>query len=220
MCGRFSISTPWELVKDRFGVDREEDPFMARYNAAPGQRLPIIFQQGNQRLISSFQWGLVPFWSKDKKIGSHLINARAETVATKPAFRSAFKDKRCLIPANGFFEWDKKVKPARAYYITLAEDKPFAMAGICDHWQNGKELLDSFAIITTASNSLVSTVHDRMPVILAQTDESAWLDPKRPLSQLSQLLRPFPADQMKISPVSSLVNNPKNDRREIIAPLK
>lgn len=220
MCGRFSISTPQEEIKKRFGIDRWEAAYRGRYNAAPGQPLPVVIQPADQRILAAYIWGLVPFWAKDKKIGNRLINARAETVASKPAFRSAFKRQRCLVPADGFFEWSKKSKPHVPFYITLKNRHPFAFAGIYDHWEHNQEVLHSFAIITTDANGLVARIHDRMPVILDKKEEALWLDQRTPLEQAVQLLTPYPAGRMQAYPISTLVNNPRHDQPEITTPQK
>lgn len=165
-----------------------------------------------------FHWGLVPFWAKDPKIGTRLINARAETIAEKPAFRTPFKKHRCLVLADGFYEWDRKGARRVPYRVVLKDEMPFALAGICDYWkdESGKELR-SFSIITTDANQLIATIHDRMPVILLPQDEKVWLDPGLDLIKALKMLRPYPADDMKMYPVSTLVNNPKNDLPQVIA---
>ena len=216
MCGRFTMTSPWELLRERFGVDIPEMQYHFRYNAAPGQDQWVIPEETpNQAQL--FHWGLVPFWAKDPKIGNRLINARAETVAEKPAFRTPFRKHRCLVLADGFYEWDKKGAKRVPYRVVLKDECPFAFAGICDYWEDekGKEL-KSFSIITTDANDLISRIHDRMPVILSPKDEKEWLDPELEITKAVEMLHPYPAEEMKMYPVSTLVNSPKNDLPEVI----
>jgi putative SOS response-associated peptidase YedK len=210
------MTSPWELLRERFGVDIPEMQYHFRYNAAPGQDLWVIPEETpNQAQL--FHWGLVPFWAKDPKIGNRLINARAETVAEKPAFRTPFRKHRCLVLADGFYEWDKKGAKRVPYRVVLKDERPFAFAGICDYWKDekGKEL-KSFSIITTDANDLISRIHDRMPVILSPKDEKEWLDPELEITKAVEMLHPYPAEEMKMYPVSTLVNSPKNDLPEVI----
>jgi putative SOS response-associated peptidase YedK len=217
MCGRFSLTTPWELIKERFEVNIPVHDYRLRYNAAPGQELWVIPEE-TPNDAQLFHWGLVPFWAKDPKIGTRLINARAETIAEKPAFRTPFKKHRCLVLADGFYEWDKKGAGRVPYRVVLKDEKPFALAGICDYWKDdkGKEL-KSFSIITTDANQLIAKIHDRMPVILLPKDEKVWLDPGLDMMRAIKMLHPYPPDDMKMYPVSTLVNNPKNDLPQVTA---
>ena len=216
MCGRFTMTSPWELLKERFEVDIAESEYRLRYNAAPGQDLWVI-PQTTPNQAQLYHWGLVPFWAKDPKIGNRLINARAETVAEKPAFRTPFRKHRCLVLADGFYEWDKKGAKRVPYRVVLYDKKPFAFAGICDYWKDkdGNEL-KSFSIITTDANDLIARIHDRMPVILSRKDEKVWLDPGLDINEATKMLHPYPAEEMKMYPVSTLVNSPKNDSIEVI----
>ena len=216
MCGRFTMTSPWELLKERFEVDIAEEEYRLRYNAAPGQDLWVV-PQTTPNQAQLYHWGLVPFWAKDPKIGNRLINARAETVAEKPAFRTPFRKHRCLVLADGFYEWDKKGAKRVPYRVVLKDEKPFAFAGICDYWKDekGKEL-KSFSIITTDANELIAKIHDRMPVILSKKDEKVWLDPALDIKEAITMLKPFPAEEMKMYPVSTLVNSPKNDLPQVI----
>ncbi len=216
MCGRFSLTSPWELLKERFVVDIPVNNYRVRYNAAPGQNLWVIPEE-TPRDAQLFQWGLVPFWAKDPRIGNRLINARAETIAEKPAFRTPFKKHRCLVLADGFYEWDKKGARRVPYRVVMKDEHPFALAGICDYWKDNKgNELKSFSIITTDANRLIAKIHDRMPVILSRKDEKVWLDPDLDIIQALKMLRPYPAKEMKMYPVSTLVNNPKNDLPQVI----
>ena len=216
MCGRFTMTSPWELLKERFEVDIAEEEYRLRYNAAPGQDLWVI-PQTTPNQAQLFHWGLVPFWAKDTKIGNRLINARAETIAEKPAFRTPFRKHRCLVLADGFYEWDKKGPRKVPYRVTLKDEQPFAFAGICDYWKDekGKEL-KSFSIITTDANDLIAKIHDRMPVILSKKDEKVWLDPALDITEAIKMLHPYPAEEMKMYPVSTLVNKPENDIPQVI----
>ena len=216
MCGRFSLTSPWELLKERFAVEIPVNDYRLRYNAAPGQNLWVI-PEGTPYDAQLFQWGLVPFWAKDPKIGNRLINARAETIAEKPAFRTPFKKHRCLVLADGFYEWGKKGARRVPYRIVMKDEHPFALAGICDYWKDNKgNELKSFSIITTDANPLISKIHDRMPVILSRKDEKIWLEPDLDIFQALKMLRPYPAGEMMMYPVSTLVNNPKNDLPQVI----
>jgi putative SOS response-associated peptidase YedK len=168
-------------------------------------------------LLNIFHWGLIPSWSDDPKIGNRLINARAETVATKPSFRSAFKNRRCLIPTSGFFEWKRSEKRKRRYLIGMRNREPFAFAGIWEHWMDQEEhTVETCAIITTTSNELVGTIHNRMSVILHPEDNSCWLDMDTPVDTLKTLLKPYPAELMEAHEVTGLVNNPHCDKPECI----
>jgi putative SOS response-associated peptidase YedK len=169
------------------------------------------------------RWGLVPTWSKDPKAGPPIINARAETLATKPAFRSAFKRRRCLIPADGFYEWQKiaGAKVKQPFYIRLAKDRPFAFAGLWEKWHNDEgSLLESCTIVTTEPNDVMRPLHDRMPVILPDEEYARWLDPKNEdVDELQELLRPYPAEEIAACPITTFVNSPRNDGPECITRL-
>src|SRR5262249_6524476 len=156
--------------------------------------------------------GLIPSWAEDKKIGNQLINARAETVATKPAFRSAYRKRRCLVLADGFYEWQKTDGKKQPYYFQLSDGHPFGFAGLWEHWEHEGELIESCTIVTTEANDLLRSIHNRMPVILHAADYERWLDPgNQTATGLAELLRPFPAEEMQARPVSLHVNNPRNE---------
>jgi putative SOS response-associated peptidase YedK len=222
MCGRFTLTVDPDQFQESFpGVDF--GPAAApRYNIAPTQPVAVIPNNQNDRL-DYFIWGLIPSWAKDPGIGNRLINARADTLAQKPSFRSAYRRRRCLIPASGFYEW--KTVPASKtktpMYLTLASGLPFAFAGLWEIWQSpdGSELL-SCTIVTTEPNQLVAEIHNRMPVILPPAAYSLWLDPneRRP-EELSGLLKPYPAAEMVAYPVSHQVNSPQIDTPELILPV-
>jgi putative SOS response-associated peptidase YedK len=221
MCGRFTLRTPARDLVEVFELLREPQ-LSHRYNIAPTQKVAVVRQDGKSRELSMMRWGLVPAWSKDPKAGPPLINARAETVATKPSFRTSFKHRRCLIPADGFFEWQKKAdsKTKIPHYIRMAKSRPFAFAGLWDRWRNGEgEPLESCTIVTTEANDLMRPLHDRMPVILPEENYAAWLDPKNEnLPELEALLRPYAAIEMTAFPISTMVNSPRNERPECILP--
>ena len=219
MCGRFTLSSPSETVEALFELAETPD-LAARYNVAPTQAVATVLVDAgkSQRVLRMLHWGLVPSWAKDPGIGARMINARAETVATKPSFRSAFRRRRCLIVADGFYEWKKLEHGKQPYYIRLADGAPFAFAGIWEHWEGGDAgEIDSCTIITTEPNELTRDIHNRMPVILAPEDRTKWLDPDlTEPADVQALLRPYPPDFMEAYPVSTRVNRASNDVPECI----
>jgi putative SOS response-associated peptidase YedK len=204
MCGRYSFAIEDELIKERFGVTVRSAIYKARYNCAPAQDLAVISNDAPDTL-RFFRWGLIPFWAK-------------ETIREKPSFRNAFKNRRCLVLSDGFYEW-KKDKDKTPYRIMMKGAIPFAMAGIWEKWGSPDgEIIHSFSIITTGPNSLMEKIHNRMPVIIRSEDEKKWLgNPGE--ETLLDLLRPYPAELMTAYPVSKLVNFPKNDLPEILQPV-
>ena len=219
MCGRFALIVDASVLADVFDVDppRELTP---RFNIAPTQTIPIVRAgKESSRECSMVRWGLVPSWAKDQKIGARMINARGETVAEKPSFRSAAKSRRCLIPADGFYEWVKTAEGKQPHFIHFADARPFAFAGLWERWHKGEgEPLETCTIITTAPNEMISNLHDRMPVILPNTLYDEWLEPN-PMSRerLQQVLVPHSAEGMEAYPVSTHVNKPINDDADCIA---
>ena len=206
-------------VADAFGLSDVPD-FSPRYNVAPTQPVLAIRSRDGVRSLSLLRWGLIPSWADSPAIGNKMINARADTVATKPAFRSAFKRSRRLIVADGFYEWQSVGKTKQPYFIRLKNDRPFAFAGLAEHWTKGGETIDSCTIITTEPNELMAPFHDRMPVILRPEDYDAWLDPEcSDVSKLQPLLRQSPADEMVAYPVSAIVNSPRNETPQCVTPL-
>lgn len=192
-----------------------------RYNIAPTQSVIVVGDDG-KRYLKQMKWGLIPSWAKDPSIGNRMINARVETLAEKPAFRAALKKRRCLIPADGFFEWQKLGKVKQPVRIVLKSREPFGFAGLWEHWTSpeGEEVL-SCTIITTEANEVLRSIHNRMPVILMQVAESIWLDPQvQEPEKLLPLLRQYPSDQMEFYPVSREVNSPVVDKPSNIEPLK
>ncbi len=216
MCGRYSFVVEDALILERFGLRVHTAIYKARYNCAPAQDLAVISCEtpGEFRLM---RWGLIPSWAKDPAIGSKLINARAETIAEKPSFKNAFRSRRCLVPATGFFEWKRNAHKT-PYNIRLKSGDPFCFAGLWDQWTSGDgEIIRTFTIITTSPNELMAEIHDRMPVILRREEEQRWIA-RGPGPSLSALLQPYPASEMEAYPVSSRVNSPKNDGPEILEP--
>jgi putative SOS response-associated peptidase YedK len=220
MCGRYVIKSPAAKLKVRFQLD-EMPLFEPRYNIAPTQQVPIVRlgDSSKSKLITA-RWGLIPSWAKDAKIGNKLINARGETVAEKPSFRSAFRKRRCLVPADGFYEWKKLDGGKQPHFIHLRDEEPFAFAGLWEHWTNPNdgEVIESCTIVTTEANSLMRTLHDRMPVILPAQDYERWLDPAtQDVEALKALLRPYPSEDMTAYPVSTYVNNPRHEDAKCLA---
>ena len=223
MCGRFTHRLTWQQVH---GLYHLTDPRQAeldlkpRYNAAPTDVLPVCrLNRGGQREIAMLRWGLIPFWANDAKVGFKSINARAETVATAPAFRDAFKRHRCVVPANGFSEWKTLAGGGKQpYLIQIRDGAPFSFAGLWDRWSKGEAPIESFTIITGEPNALVADLHDRMPVILDPADYDGWLTGSD-AAALQKMLQPFPAQLMSAYPVSTKVNSVRNDTPEVVEPL-
>ena len=223
MCGRFTLTVDPAESKDVFEDIKFPNKFAPRFNIAPTQPVLAIPNDGKNQ-ADFFMWGLIPSWAKDPSIGNRLINARGETLAEKPAFRGGYKYKRCLILANGFYEWKSEpgTKTKAPYFIHLKSGNVFAFAGLWDEWHSSDgSTVRSCAIVTTTPNDLMSKIHNRMPVILPPSDYAEWLDttPRAPES-LAHFIRPFSAELMEAYPVSTLVNSPANDRAECIAPHK
>ncbi len=222
MCGRFTLNATTEQLLDFFPGLIIPEQYAPRYNIAPTQPVAVIANNHPDQL-DFFVWGLVPSWAKDPGIGSKMINARAETLTEKPAFRAAFRRRRCLIPATGFYEWrqDPEGKSKTPIYLYLKDGRPLSFAGLWESWNgpDGSNIL-SCTIITTSPNPLMATIHNRMPVILPPSAYAQWLDPGEPPSGgLLALLQPYPQEQMAAYPVSKLVNSPANDSPECIVPL-
>jgi putative SOS response-associated peptidase YedK len=195
-----------------FELLREAD-WSPRYNISPTQQVAVIRKIQEGRALSLMKWGLVPAWSKDPKKGPPLINARSESIATKPSFRDAFRKRRCLIPADGFYEWKATgTKVKQPYHIRFEDGRPFAFAGLWEHWGEGENAIDSCTIITTEANDQMRTLHERMPVILQPEDYERWLDPnQKSTSALEALLVPFEPEPLTLHAVNTLVNSPRND---------
>lgn len=220
MCGRYTLTTNTQKLAEAFSGFEVPAELPPRYNVAPSQPVAVVANNG-QHKVEFFQWGLIPSWAKDPTIGNRMINARAETLAEKPSFKNAYKRRRCLVLADGFYEWKKAGDQAKTpMYIRLASGDPFAFAGLWEIWQTAEDLILSCTIITTNPNELMASIHNRMPVILPAAAYEQWLDPaeRRP-EQLNDLLKPFPAELMTAYPVSKLVNSPKNDSSTLIEPV-
>jgi putative SOS response-associated peptidase YedK len=218
MCGRFNLRVNPALLAEIFQLTREPD-IHPRYNIAPTQQVAVVRRADVGRELSMLRWGLVPSWAKDVKIGNSLINARAETVATKPAFRAAFKARRCLIPATGFYEWKKTGKAKQPFHIEMKDGQPFAFAGLWEFWKGDGEPIESCTIITGEPNEVARGIHDRMPVILPEEEYDRWLDLKAPADALQELFVPYPAAEMHGAPISTRVNSPRYDGPECLEQL-
>jgi putative SOS response-associated peptidase YedK len=213
MCGRFTQATEGEIIAQVF--DLSEVPALApRYNIAPTQDVAAVrAAEGGGRELVQLHWGLIPSWAKERAMGARMINARAETLVEKPAFRSAFRARRCLLVADGFYEWQKLGTRKQPHFIGFKDGRPFAFAGLWERWRGeGSEHVESCTIVTTEANELLAPIHDRMPVILDPEDFALWIDPaEKDTERLVGLLRPYQPGPLQAYPVSLLVNNPAND---------
>jgi len=233
MCGRYSLTTPSEAMRRLFGFTNPLPNLPPRYNIAPTQSVPIVRlvrRKGSagsaERELVQVRWGLIPFWAKDASIGAKMINARAESVAEKPAFREAFKSRRCLVPADGFYEWKAGPGGKQPYRIGLKggsgeQFSLFAFAGLWERWEKAPDgiPIDSSTIVTTAANELLRSIHVRMPVILNPADYARWVDPETPREAAVALLRPYPIEAMVLQPISTRINSVRFDDVECIAPM-
>jgi len=221
MCGRFTQTAPPEVIADQFQID---DPplFKPNYNISPTQHVAIVRLnlESVKRECVLVRWGLIPSWAKDAKIGNQCINAKGETVAEKPAFRSAFKKRRCLVIADGFYEWQRLGERKQPMWIGRTDKRPFALAGLWEHWQPADgEPLETCTIITTEPNDLMAPIHNRMPVILVPASYDQWLDLNAQAEPLKTLLRPYPSEELRAYPVSTLVNNPRHNVPQCLEPV-
>jgi putative SOS response-associated peptidase YedK len=222
MCGRFTLTADPNELHDVFPWLSLPEELSPRFNIAPTQPIAVVPNNGENKL-DFFVWGLIPFWADDPKIGNRMINARSETLAEKPSFRNAYRRRRCLVLADGFYEWQRRSKdmPKVPHFVKLKTGESFGFAGLWERWESpdGSEIF-SCTIITTKPNELVKPIHNRMPVILSEDAYDLWLDPaERAPKQLNHLLGPYPAERMEAYPVSRTVNNPANDSPECIQPL-
>lgn len=221
MCGRYTLTLDPAELQDLFDLSAPLPAGLApRYNIAPSQPVAVI-ANGEGRKLELFRWGLIPAWAKDPQIGNRLINARAETLAEKPAFRSALKKRRCLILADGFYEWQREGQRKTPKYFQVDGGRPFAFAGLWETWASPDQgTICSCTIITTRPNALVEKTHDRMPVILPPKAYAEWLSPgELPADRTPALLQPYPAAHMSVITVSPLVNSPANDSPECVRPM-
>lgn len=221
MCGRYSLTASLQELAQRFEFDREPEGFVPRYNVAPTQQVLTVIG-GDARRAGFMRWGLIPSWSKDGPSSRPLINARAETVAEKPAFRASLKKRRCLVLADGFYEWQKTGDAKRPMRVIMRSREPFAFAGLWSNWTDPEgNRIPSCTIITTAANDLLKPIHHRMPVILGEEAEDIWLDTALDDSDaLTQLLEPYPDHPMEAFEVSKLVNSAANDVPEVANPVE
>jgi putative SOS response-associated peptidase YedK len=231
VCGRFVVASSPTLLAERFGVDEVAvDDAEPDYNVAPRAQVMVVRQRGEERVLSRVRWGLVPSWAKDPSIGDRMINARAEGLATKPAYKRAFAKRRCIIPADGFYEWKVVAPPTtpkgrprkQPMFIHRRDGEPMAFAGLWEVWKipdGADEWLRSCAIVTTESNALLAPVHDRMPVVLPESAWERWLDPEgHDVDELAKLLRPAPDEWFELWPVAPLVNTAANNGPELVIP--
>ena len=212
MCGRFTLATPVDQLAKQFQLAGTAE-LAPRYNIAPTQQVAAVRAGEDGRELAMLRWGLVPGWAKDLSMGAKLINARSETAAEKPAFRTAMRQRRCIIPADGFYEWQAQAGGKQPFHIRLADQRPFGLAGLWERWKNPEgEWIQTCTILTTSANSLMQQLHDRMPVILPPERYELWLDPTlQDTAPLQELLVPYPAEEMVAVPVSKAVNKVGNE---------
>lgn len=221
MCGRYALYGPHSRYRDHFAVDAWPE-FADHYNIAPSTFVPIIRQAPDGRRVADLlRWGLVPHWAKDETIGAKLNNARGESLADKPSFRSAYRWRRCIVPASGFYEW--QFVPGQAwkqpYYVTLKGGEPMAMGGLWESWTSPEgEFIRTFCVITTGANALMAPIHDRMPVILPTVAWRAWLGPETDVAEIALLIAVVPPEAIEVRPVSRKVGNAREDGPELIEP--
>lgn len=219
MCGRYKLNTPTSVIVEDFGIRSGRLNLAPRFNIAPTQSAPVVRGLAGTRSMSMLRWGLIPSWAKDAKIAFSTINARAETVAEKPAFRDALKTRRALVVADGFYEWKTEAGGKQPYLIERKDERPMAFAGLWDRWQpqDGSPAVESFTIIVTAANALISSLHDRMPVILAPAQFDMWLDAdQHHPAEVMPYLKPYDPAQMRMRPVSPALNSVKNEGPELL----
>jgi putative SOS response-associated peptidase YedK len=221
MCGRFAQRTDAKRLAKEFKV-REVPEIKARYNIAPTQDILSVRQMEDEREAVFLKWGLIPSWAKDVSIGAKLINARSETVTEKPSFREAFKKRRCIIPADGFYEWQRTAGKKQPYFFQMHDERPFGFAGLWEKWKGEDgQVLETCTILTTEANEVLRPVHDRMPVILHPEDYEMWLaNDARKIDLMKELMRPYPSSEMVSHPVSTLVNNTSNVGAELLNPVQ
>ena len=225
MCGRYTMAASKEALIKRFDLKDFQGEYIPRYNIAPSQDNPVVLlNKEKERIIYPMRWGLIPSWAKDEKIGYKMINARAETLAEKSSFKNSLHNRRCLIPADGYYEWLKSGKPGKKppFRIVMKSRELFAFAGLWDTWKNqAGETICSYTIITTEADELVAKIHPRMPVILRPENENTWIDTGlKDLETVMKLLNPLPSDQTEMYEVSPLVGRPNIDNEDLIKPIK
>lgn len=221
MCGRFTLRSSGKVIAEIFGL-AEPPHIQPHFNIAPSQSVAVVRQQpeAHQRELVRLHWGLIPFWADDPSIGNRMANARSETAAMKPSFRRAFRSRRCLVVADGFYEWQKTDGKKQPYFVQMKDHRPFGIAGLWERWDKQGEPIESCTLLTTDANELMMPIHERMPVIIPPDQFDIWLDPSvHDEKVLSGLLRPFDAKTMTAYPISTLVNSPKNDVAACIEPI-
>ncbi len=221
MCGRFAQQRPTAELAALFGAEPLVDDPGGHFNLAPTDPAAVVVERGDRRAITTYSWGLIPHWETDPRSAARRINARAETVATSPAFADSFRRRRCIVPADGFYEWQRDGSARRAFYIRRGDGAPLALAGLWSGWRDpvGDAVRRTFTILTTTPNERIARIHDRMPVILEPADWSLWLDPTlTDVGELHGLLRPATGEPLEIRRVGPLVNNVRNDGPGLIAP--
>jgi putative SOS response-associated peptidase YedK len=217
MCGRYTLSTPAGRLAEEFQLDSTVE-IPPSYNVAPTQQVAAVLEDEGGRRLEMLRWGLVPSWADDPDIGARMINARSETAPEKPSFRRAFRGRRCLIAADGFYEWKREEGGKQPYYFRMQDGRPFAFAGLWESWDKGGGELLTCTILTTSPNSVLQGIHDRMPVILPHDAYNAWLDPDADREELGELMIPYPGDDLETYPVSRFVNSPRNNDERCIEP--
>lgn len=220
MCGRYALHSNPDVIALQFGLE-SVPPFEVRYNVCPGGPILIVREdKARRRRADLYRWGLIPGWAKDAAIGNRLVNARAETITEKPAFRSAFRAWRCLVPASGYYEWKTVAGRKYPYYVQPKDEPLFALAGLTEAWKGPDGVVRSVSLITTPPNALLAGIHDRMPVIVPPERYAEWLDPQnRDPQRLKGFLSPYAEERMEARPVSPAVSNPRNEGRQLIEPL-
>ncbi|WP_078547749.1 SOS response-associated peptidase [Litchfieldia alkalitelluris] len=220
MCGRITIHENLEDIGRYFEIEELTHlSYEAKFNIAPSQPVLSVVNDGKKNRLGYLRWGLIPSWAKDVKIGYKMINARAETIDEKPAFKQLLSRRRCIVVGSSFYEWKTENNQKQPYCIKLRDEKIISFAGLWDRWQKNDEIIHSCTVITTEANQLMTSIHDRMPVILPKDKTYEWLNPFQTKEQLKSLLKPLPSEQMEAFPVSTKVNSPKNDGPELICPL-
>ncbi|CDZ79359.1 hypothetical protein BN59_03677 [Legionella massiliensis] len=222
MCGRFTLFTSKDWVREQFGIDKLPD-FTNQFNIAPSQMVLAIVAVDNQWHVVLFRWGLIPFWATDKKIGNKFANARSETVTVKPAFRRSFQSKRCLMLMSGFFEWQQRLGMKQPYYIeSVKRDELLTVAALWDSWQapGEEDVIQSCCLLTTSANEMMRPIHDRMPVILTEKEQQAWLNCNSSINELTSLLVPYAGTDLHCYPVSTKVNNSRYQGVDTINPIQ
>lgn len=221
VCGRFSLTTELDVLLERFQIDQTSmDEYIPRFNIAPSQQIPAVIRANQMNRMGTLRWGLIPFWAKDASISNKLINARSETAQEKASFKHALKQRRCLILSDGFYEWKRTKDQKIPMRIQIRKGEPFAMAGLWEKWNDGNKNHYTCTILTIEANEFMKEIHNRMPVILTRDNERIWLNNTVSDSEiLSSCMKPISSKEMNAYEVSTLVNSPRNEQPECIAPV-